>query len=290
MKKTLTLLLAAIMVLTCMTGVVFAAEAGDTVTVAFTVAENPGFAIYGAQIVYDTNALELTAITAGELCQAGLFVGNIENGKVAYTNTKNITGTGTLFVATFKVSEDAKVGTYEVSAKLDPTSTANEKYEPVVLAIKGGTVEVTCEHSWSDWTVTKEATCTEDGSKTRTCEKCQATETVVIEALGHDFAEAWEYDDDNHWHVCSRCDVVADEAAHDNEWVVTKNPTHNEPGLKHEECKVCDWAGEDVEIAPDPDLDPVPGTGDMTMTFVLGFVAVMAMGAAALFVFKRKLA
>ena len=35
MKKTLTLLLAAMMVLSCMTGMVFAAEAGETVTVSF---------------------------------------------------------------------------------------------------------------------------------------------------------------------------------------------------------------------------------------------------------------
>ena len=290
MKKTLTLLLAAVMVLTCMTGVVFATEAGETVTVAFTVAENPGFATFGAQIVYNSDVLELTAVTEGDLCQAGLFNANVATGKIAYAHTKNVTGTGTLFVATFKVKDGAALGTYNVTATLDTSSTANASYEPVVFVITGGAVEVTCAHNWSGWTVTKEATCTEDGSKTRTCEKCQATETVVIEALGHDFAEAWAYDEENHWHVCSRCDLVADEAAHDNEWIVTKNPTHNETGLKHEECKVCDWAGEDVEIPADPNLDPVPGTGDMTMTFVLGFVAVMAMGGAALFVFKRKLA
>lgn len=290
MKKTLTLLLAAVMVLTCMTGVVFAAEAGETVTVAFTVAENPGFATFAAQIAYDTDALELTAVTKGDLCQSGIFIENVAKGKVSYINTVDITATGTLFVATFTVKEGAKLGTYPVTVILDTSSTANAKYEPVVFEIKGGNVEVTCAHNWSDWTVTKEATCTEDGEKTHTCAKCGATETVVIEALGHDYSTVWTFDDENHWHVCSRCDVIADEAAHDNEWVVTKNPTHNEPGLKHEECKVCDWAGEDVEIAPDPDLDPVPGTGDMTMTFVLGFVAVMAMGGAALFVFKRKLA
>ena len=44
-------------------------------------------------------------------------------------------------------------------------------------------------HSFSDWTVTKEATCTEKGSKTRTCSVCQITETQDIAALGHDFGE-----------------------------------------------------------------------------------------------------
>ena len=288
MKKTLTLLLAAMMVLSCMTGMVFAAEAGETVTVSFSVTGNPGFATFGAQINYNSDVLELTAISAGELCNSGMFIPNVNNGMVAYTGTTNVNGDGVLFTATFEVKEGAAVGTYDVTATLDTTTTANENYEPVEFAIVGGAVEVTCAHEWGEWTETP-ATCTEAGSKTRTCAKCGSVETEEIPALGHDFGE-WSFDDANHWHVCSRCDATADEAAHDNEWVITKNPTHNETGLKHEECKVCDWRGEDVEIPADPNLDPVPGTGDMTMTFVLGFVAVMAMGGAALFVFKRKLA
>ena len=46
-------------------------------------------------------------------------------------------------------------------------------------------VEAPCEHDWSEWTVTKEASCTEDGLKTRTCSICGETETEVIEATGH---------------------------------------------------------------------------------------------------------
>ncbi|MBQ7098472.1 MAG: glycoside hydrolase N-terminal domain-containing protein, partial [Oscillospiraceae bacterium] len=40
------------------------------------------------------------------------------------------------------------------------------------------------EHSWSDWAVTTEPTCTETGVETRTCE-CGETETRTIAALGH---------------------------------------------------------------------------------------------------------
>ena len=40
------------------------------------------------------------------------------------------------------------------------------------------------EHSWSEWTVTKEATCTEKGEETRTC-ACGESETREIAALGH---------------------------------------------------------------------------------------------------------
>ena len=292
MKKIVATLLTAILLLSCMTGMVFAAEAGETVTVEFVSQGNPGFATFGALINYDASALELVEIKAGALCQNGLFNGTVSTGKVGYVNTNNVTGDGVLFVATFKIKADAAPGTYPVTATLDTKTTANAHREKVVFAIIGGEIvvdEAVCEHNWGEWTVTTPATCTEAGEEQRVCSICGEVETRVIAATGHDHEDEWKYDDDSHWHECS-CGDVADKAAHENEWVVTKNPTHNEPGLKHEECKVCDWAGEDVEIAPDPDLDPVPGTGDMTMTFVLGFVAVMAMGGAALFVFKRKLA
>ena len=39
-------------------------------------------------------------------------------------------------------------------------------------------------HTWSDWTVTKEPTYTDQGNETRTCEVCGKTETRETEALG----------------------------------------------------------------------------------------------------------
>ncbi|MBP3659759.1 MAG: discoidin domain-containing protein, partial [Oscillospiraceae bacterium] len=65
--------------------------------------------------------------------------------------------------------------------------------------VEGGTVEPPHEHEWSDWTVTKEATCTEDGEQTRTCGTCGETETEVIPALGHD----WNEDG-----TCNNCGAV----------------------------------------------------------------------------------
>ena len=51
------------------------------------------------------------------------------------------------------------------------------------------------EHSFGEWTVTTEPTCTEKGEETRSCE-CGETETREVEALGHDFVNG----------ECSRCD------------------------------------------------------------------------------------
>lgn len=41
-----------------------------------------------------------------------------------------------------------------------------------------------CDHTYGDWTITKEATATENGEKTRTCTKCGHVETQVIPATG----------------------------------------------------------------------------------------------------------
>ena len=329
MKKMITLLLAAVMVLTCMTGVVFAAEAGESVTISFTLAENPGFAAFGAQINYDAEALELVEIKQGAIL-SGAFMGNPANGKIGFAAMgTNITATGVVFTATFQIKEGAELGTYPVTVTMDPASTVDASSNPVTLSIAGGEIEVTCEHDWDDWDVDTEPTCTEDGLKVRECSKCGETEEDVIPATGHAWGEwdveteptctedglkvrecsncgeteedeipatghnhsdEWAYDDDNHWHECD-CGDIADQAAHTIDWVVVKNNTHNEDGLKEKKCTVCAYTTGETEVIPaDPNLDPVPGTGDMTMTFVLGFVAVVAMGGAALFVFKRKLA
>ena len=46
------------------------------------------------------------------------------------------------------------------------------------------------DHDWDDWKVTKEATCTETGVKTRTCKRdASHTETETIAKTGHDYTE-----------------------------------------------------------------------------------------------------
>ena len=60
------------------------------------------------------------------------------------------------------------------------------------------------EHAFGEWTTTREATCTEDGSRERVCE-CGEKETEVIAALGHDFVNG----------ECSHCDAEMDAAFED---------------------------------------------------------------------------
>ncbi len=46
-------------------------------------------------------------------------------------------------------------------------------------------IPATGKHSFGDWKITKAATCTATGTKTRTCSVCKKVETQTIEALGH---------------------------------------------------------------------------------------------------------
>ena len=62
-------------------------------------------------------------------------------------------------------------------------------------------------HDMGDkWEITKNPTCTEKGSKTRKCSHCGETETVEIDALGHDWVLENENDDT---HKCTNCETTA---------------------------------------------------------------------------------
>ena len=68
-----------------------------------------------------------------------------------------------------------------------------------------------CSHDWSKWKVTKEATCTENGKRERTCKICGKKQTETIKATGH----SW------------------------NKWKVTKEATCVDKGSRTRTCKVC---------------------------------------------------
>ena len=78
-------------------------------------------------------------------------------------------------------------------------------------------------HDWSDWTTTTEATCTEAGVESRSCKRCDETETRATSPLGHDWGA----------------------------WTVTKEPTETEPG---EESRVCARCGEtETRVMTEPE-------------------------------------
>lgn len=66
-------------------------------------------------------------------------------------------------------------------------------------------------HDWSEWSVTKEATCAEEGSRSRTCSICNEVETEAIPTIEHSF----------------------------DEWKVTKSPTFDAEGSESRKCLTC---------------------------------------------------
>ena len=73
-------------------------------------------------------------------------------------------------------------------------------------------------HSFGDWTVTKEATEEAEGSRERSCTVCGYTATEAIEKLAHThkFSSDWTYDGTHHWKVatCGHTTEVSDKSEH----------------------------------------------------------------------------
>ncbi len=97
----------------------------------------------------------------------------------------------------------------------------------------GPPTQIEHTHSFGDWQTTKEATCTEAGSETRTCE-CGYFEERELAALGHDYVDG----------VCSRCGEVDPEyippCGHSSERKeITLEATCTEPGKAKIYCEEC---------------------------------------------------
>ena len=118
--------------------------------------------------------------------------------------------------------------------------------------IKAGQTIAKTEHSWNEGTVTKEASCTEKGSKTVTCTVCNETKTVEIPMTDHETElrnkkdasckeEGYTGDE-----VCKNCNQVIKagqtiaKTEHSwNEGTVTKEASCKEKGSKTVTCTVC---------------------------------------------------
>ena len=103
-------------------------------------------------------------------------------------------------------------------------------------------------HNWSEWMVTKKATCTSKGSKTRTCSRCNKVETQSIPTTGHAYS-AWGVivqptceTAGEQAHVCASCGRTETKPVTPlgHKWdggKVTKMPTATEDGVLTYTCK-----------------------------------------------------
>ena len=103
-------------------------------------------------------------------------------------------------------------------------------------------------HSFGEWTVKTAATCTTDGSKTRTCSICGYSESASITKTGHNYVEttvaATCTTDGKTEKKCTNCgdtitSVIKSTGHKYGEWTISKNSTCIEDGTQVRTCSVC---------------------------------------------------
>ena len=98
-------------------------------------------------------------------------------------------------------------------------------------------------HTYGDYTVTKEATETEVGSKERVCSVCGYKDIAEIEKLAHThkFADTYSADDTYHWYAstCNHPETEVKELHKYSSWKVTKEASETEEGTKERVCSIC---------------------------------------------------
>ena len=91
-------------------------------------------------------------------------------------------------------------------------------------------------HTFSDWTLTKEPTCDEYGTKERICSVCNHVETGSVDKLDeHTYSNSCDTD-------CDTCGEIRKINHTYGEWSVTKEPTCDNFGEKERICSVCGHA------------------------------------------------
>ena len=213
MKRFVSLLLVAMLVVSCFATIGFAAGSGSITGKHVTAA--PGATVDVEVTVKGEFAnfemfVKVDAPLSIESISGGGVVANPATGKVVWAAAEN-TGKVT-FTVKVKVGSDAEYGkTYPV--KLSNKFVSDQTLTDLDISVSNGAVKIECsEHTWLDWVVTKEPTCTESGEKYHICSKCGEEETKSIDPTGHDYT-----------------------------WKVIEEPTCTEAGKEEGTCKVCGY-------------------------------------------------
>ena len=145
-----------------------------------------------------------------------------------------------------------------------PTCTTNgytlHKCSVCGTSYKDSTTKAT-GHSYGNSVVTKQPTCTSEGTKTKTCTKCNAIVTEKLPAKGHTAVTDKGYPatcttagktDGSHCSVCNtviKVQTVINATGHKSSgWIVDKAASIGVKGSKHKECTVCKKVLETAEI------------------------------------------
>lgn len=165
------------------------AENGKTVQYAVTLENNPGLWAVKFKASYDSEALKLTAVKAGDIFTEEEITPPQELTDTPYVflgvkNTLEDTDKeGVVVTLEFEVDKDAQAKDYEV--KLEVTQAINLEGQDISVAAKNGNVSVVpCIHE-KEWQVTNPG-CETPGKKEYVCKKCgEVFESEELPATGH---------------------------------------------------------------------------------------------------------
>lgn len=143
------------------------------------------------------------------------------------------------------------------------------------------------DHDWADATCTAPKTCKN--------QDCGLKEGTVLDHV----PSAWKYDNDNHWKECTAkdCGTKLESAAHDFEWKIDVEPTATDKGREHEECKICGYKRDCIDIpataSPEepaaPATSQAPKTADNSMMEIwIALVAISSLGIACMYLADKK--
>lgn len=167
-----------------------------------------------------------------------------------------------------------------LSVEGDGTASAS-----VVYAVEGTEVSLSATGShFAGWEVVSGNVSIKDGTF------IMPAEGVEIQAVFADHSPdntGWHSDVNGHWQTCE-CGEKFDAAAHRFEWVVDREATETEAGSKHEECTVCGYEKEPVEVpatgtgkASSADGSPATGDAGSALPWAVGGLLALAAAAAA---------
>ena len=225
------------------------ADNGQEVVVDISIAQNPGIMAMAFCITYDSSALEYTGYNKGYLSKYTIK-DHSAKGHISFVNDESSdkATNGVIVSVKFKIKDNARGKKYEISlANLNRQkygtrlykSFSNSKLESIEpTVISGGiTVRETCEnsdHKFSDWSIITPADCTNKGSKTHTCIRCEFSETAEI-PITHNFEAEWTIDkaatpeeDGEMSRHCTLCDAVTDKITFSYEEIGGDDDTSSE--------------------------------------------------------------
>ncbi len=231
---------------------------GETFSLTVKLTNDQSVGYGGIMLNFDSSVFEIV----GGSCHISGATAEVSaaNGGGVFAIDPDAVVSGTIFTIKMRVKDNAAFGKYSISG--------NGSLNGAACGTSGTGVTVACQHAfgncikiddnahqstctvcgekktenhtWDSGTVTKAATCKEEGSQKLTCTGCGATKTEKIPVSNdHKFGSWSKASDANHTHTCSVCGKKETAAHTWNQGKVTKKATCQETGSKTLTCTGC---------------------------------------------------